>query len=92
MLLALVLGVLLLVFSHLIGETKRFSETASELVKEFGIVLVSVGVCLFYENFLAERHLKKFHANLPDLIRQGEMNTAVCEGLGSQRSSVVGTP
>jgi len=82
-LLALAVGVLLLVCSHFIPETWPFHHTASELIKEFGIVLVSVwGVSLFYEHFLAERHFKKFHSNLRDLIRRGEMNAAVCEGLG----------
>src|ERR1700722_16521784 len=77
-LLALLLGVLLLIGSHFVGETWPFHETARDLAKEFGIVLVSVwGVSLFYEHFLAKRHFEKFHSNLKDLIRQGETNAAV---------------
>jgi len=83
-LLALLAGVLMIVVSYQIpfkgvGDV----ETAKDLLKEFGVVLVSVwGVSLFYEHFLAERHFRKFHANLETLIRQGETNAAACEGLG----------
>ena len=81
--LALVIGVPVLVGSHYIFPKPTFRESLSDLVREFGVVLVSVwGVSLFYEHFLAERHFNKFHMNLKSLISQGEMNAAVCEGLG----------
>jgi hypothetical protein len=80
---ALVTGVLVLIASHFIFPKDSLRQTLSDLVRDFGMVLVSVwGVSLFYEHFLAERHFDKFHVNLRTLIRQGEMNAAMCEGMG----------
>ncbi len=81
--LALVLGVLMIVVSYLVPERRGIIEISKDLLREFGVVLVSVwGVSLFYEHFLAERHFRRFQSNLEQLIRQGETNAAVCEGLG----------
>jgi hypothetical protein len=73
----------MLVASYHIGQSPGIVETGRELLKEFGVVLISVwGVSLFYEKFLAERHFNRFQTNLEELIRRGETNAAVCEGLG----------
>ena len=54
-----------------------------DIVREFGIVLVSVwGVSLLYERYIADRHFRTFHTNLKDLVGRGESNAAVCEGTG----------
>jgi hypothetical protein len=81
--LALLVGVLMIVGSYQIPSRPGLVETAKDLLKELGVVLISVwGVSLFYERFLAERHFNRFHANLEKLIRQGETNAATCEALG----------
>jgi len=82
-LLALLIGILLIVGSHYIPANGEIWSALKRLVEELVVVLISVwGVSLFYERFLAERHFNRFHENLRNLIRQGELNAAVCEALG----------
>jgi len=58
-------------------------EYVRELLKELGIVLLSVfSVSLIYELSLAEKHLQSFHALLRAEIQQAETIAAACARLG----------
>jgi hypothetical protein len=54
-----------------------------DLVREFGIVLVSVfGISLLYEMLLASHHFGQFFDRLREQIEKGESNASRCEGMG----------
>ena len=66
--------------------TQFFGRVTDDMVREIGIVLISVwGISLFYEKYIADRHFTTFHSHLVNLVSRGESNAAVCEGVGILR-------
>ena len=76
---AIAIGIALISGSFWFPEHSLFRE----IVKELGIVLVSVfGVSILYEMFVAEKHFLKFNQLLAKLIERSTTNAAICERLG----------
>jgi hypothetical protein len=75
-------GLLLILTSLFMLHPSKW-EYLGELLKELGIVVLSVfSVSLIYELLLAEKHLENFQALLRSEIQQAETSSAACAQMG----------
>ena len=83
-LIALLLGIIIIVIALTLGHWGEPLRTiVADILKEFGIVLVSIfGISYLYEKLSADQHFAKFVRDLEIIMRQGESNAAMCEALG----------